>query len=197
MPFRRELSEERKGMKEKDRFYGPRAGESANVDLRTMTLFERDEKGYLVYARKLVKRWRKALPIPGERRTCRRIEWRKNVTCRVLSGRRVGPEVEARTCNLSRGGVSLLLADRIAVGSHIDFIWTEGAEVALALAEVIDVQAKGDVWLVCGRWPQELDRVTFRRLLGRRLVRAPRKEHPGEDSGWLIKLWQKFRGAAA
>lgn len=183
-------------MKEKDRFYGPAASESANVALRTMTLFERDADGYLVYARKLLKRWRKADTL-GDRRTCRRFEWRKDVTCRLLFGRRLGPKIQARTCNLSRGGVSLLLAERLDVGSYIDFLSTEGREAALPIAEVLDVQAKGAIWLVNARWPRRLDQVTLRGLLPRRPARGPKQERAGDDPGWLMRLWQRFCGAAA
>ncbi|OAI47126.1 hypothetical protein AYO44_10130 [Planctomycetaceae bacterium SCGC AG-212-F19] len=184
-------------MKEKDRFYGPQARASATVDLRTMALFERNTDGYLVYARKLVRRWRKTYPTAGERRARRRIEWRKDVMCRVLSSQRLGPEVEARTCNLSRGGVSLLLAERVNVGSYIDFIGTGDRRVALPVAEVLNVQPRGDVWLVSGRWRGGLDRATFRKVLGRRAARASHKRRAGEDPGWLMSLWQKFLGAAA
>jgi hypothetical protein len=184
-------------MKEKDRFYGPRSEDCSTIKLRTLRLFERDADGYLVYARQLMRRWRKTYPVAGERRARRRVEWRKDVACRVLAEQTLGPEVEARTCNLSRGGVSLLLAERVDVGSYIDFTGTGDRKVALPLMEIRAVQPRGDVWLVSGRWRGGIDRSTFWKLLGRRPARGRKKRRAGEDAGWLMTLWQRFRGTAA
>lgn len=184
-------------MKEKDRFVGPVCAESAKVSLRTRTLFERDEEGYLVYARDLLRRWRKNYATPGERRTGRRLEWRKDIMCRVLSGRWLGAKVIARTCNLSRGGLSVLLAEPVEVGSSIACILTGGTGAALPPAEVLEMQPRGAVWLVSARWSERLDQATFRGLLGRHQTGRPKDEPAGEDPGWLMRLWQRFRGAAA
>ncbi len=183
-------------MKEKDRIYSPEGWDSAPLELATMKLFERDEEGYLVYARKLLRRWRRTSAAPGDRRIGRRIEWRHDVTCRILAHQKLGSELEARTCNLSQGGVCLLLDERVEVGAYLDFgPWSKGTGLTLPLVQVVSAQFRGNVWLVCGRWRGRLDRVTFQRLLGRR-VRAPKKDHAPESPGWLSRLWHRFQGAA-
>jgi hypothetical protein len=196
-PLQESARREREPMKEKDRIYAPELGESAELELDTMRLFEQDEDGHLVYASKLHRRWQKTYPPPGERRNARRVEWRHDVTCRILARQNLGAELEARTWNLSKGGVCLLLDERVEVGAYIDFgPWTEGTGVVLPLVQVLNVQLRGAVWVVSGRWRGGLDAATFRRLLGRRRTRATKQDRPPEKTGWLLNLWQKFQAAA-
>jgi hypothetical protein len=183
-------------MKEKNRIYRPEP-EGSSTPLSTMTLFERDSDGDLVYARELENQWRKRPSTPGDRRSCRRIEWRRDGICRTVVPGSLDQEQEARTCNISRGGISLLLTKRIEVGSYLDLTAMGGdASVKLPLAEVLDVRARGSVWLISCAWLQMLDQKQWQRFSGRRKRKAPKKETT-EQTGWLMQLWNRFRGEEA
>jgi hypothetical protein len=184
-------------MKQKNLIYRPQPP-SASVPLSTLALFQRDTDGRLVRALPInLSRWKRN-PKGEERRTARRFEWRHDsLVWTVTSQGRVDAN-EARTCEVSRGGCSLLLDHEIQPGSlldlHVDAI---DEAVCLPLLRVLEATPKGSVWLLRCVWLQKLTKSTMGRLLGRRLKprrksnRKPRQPH----DNWLLRLWRRFHAA--
>lgn len=177
-------------------YYGPDA-RSASVQLRTQSLFRRDANGDLVHA-PLPHRSRQTMnPRAEERRGKPRFEWRHDAKAWTVDGHGRMECREARSCNLSRGGCCLLLDQRVDVGSFLD-LQVEDAEGYLPLLQVLELRAKGCVWLVRCAWLQKLGKDKLQSLLGK-----PQKERKktvfvtGNQSrpSWLMRLWRLFRAA--
>jgi len=164
------------------------------LTLRTASLFARNTKGELVHAT------RQDPPHPeiAERRGARRFEWRKSAFCRVVrSNGDLSDWSPVWGCEVSKGGLSLLAETEVPKGAYLDLYLPGVAEVGeLPLAQVVHCARKGGVWLVRCQWLLELHQPGVRLLLGK-----PEKKKyqpastPGQQRGWLLRLWSLFHGA--
>src|SRR5262249_13864191 len=107
-------------MKWKNSVYWPRPWLSASVRLTTMALFQRDADGELIYAQEPKRKRRLRNPRGEERRRARRYEWRHDSVVWTVTGQGRELEIDARTCDLSAGGCSVLLDQEIPPGSFLD-----------------------------------------------------------------------------
>jgi hypothetical protein len=178
-------------------FYHPEHARSATVQLRTQSLFQRDANGELIHAPQEARSPQTMNPRAEERRSKLRFDWRHDAKAWTVHGHGRKECREARSCNLSRGGCCLLLDQAVAVGSFLD-LQVEEADGCLPLLQVLEVRAKGCVWLVRCAWLQKLGKDKMRCLLGKphreRKKSAFVTDRPPRPS-WLMRLWLRFRAA--
>jgi hypothetical protein len=197
-----------KAMKGKNCFYRPEAAQSSAARLSTMALFMRDANGELVYAPLRKKSPTELNPNSEDRRAAPRREWRQDALLWTVSLQGRLHHLNARTCELSAGGCSLLLDEAVEPGSYVDLQLGQDdeseadqanemdEEECLPLLEIADSRPKGSIWLARCHWLQELHPSTLRHLLA---MNKPRRasgttENQPSDS-WQLELWQQFHAA--
>ena len=184
-------------MKQKNQIYQPEK-HLTSIPLSTLALFRRDDDGLLVYA-PLRRRYRGNFnPSVEERRRRRRFPWRKDAHGWIVVDQEWTDAISIRTCEVSAGGCTVLLDQQVEIGTILDIEVEESHKAGiLPLAEVIDIQPRGDVWLVRCVWLVDLSKRTLRRLLDK-----PKKKQHQQivlptpiKVGWLTRLWMWFHAA--
>jgi hypothetical protein len=187
-------------MKEKNRIYSNLKIESiGRMPLSTMALFQKGPKGKLVHAPRVRPDGPHRNPLTGERRIDLRREYRHDATCREMTAQGPGAAIEARVCEVSAGGFSLLLDQAIEPGSYLEIRVAE-VDARWPLAQVMRIRPKGNVWFASGCWLHKLPEAAMAYLFGEpeeeercEMVEAEAVEHPS----LLMRLWLRFHRRAA
>ena len=189
-------------MKERNRIYScPNNKSTGRIPLATLALFRKGPTGKLVHAPLVLPDGPHRNPLTGERRGDLRREYRHDAVCREMTAQGPGPAIEARVCEISAGGFSILLDQAVEPGNYLE-IEVADVDARWPLAQVLRRRPKGNVWFASGCWLNKLPDAAMAYLFG-----EPEPEERCEIveaevveplPSLLMRLWQRFhRGTAA